>query len=647
MDRARPEPWIGGHAFLSDCATAALVTPDGTVDWMCAPRFDSPSLFAGVLDSHRGGEWSLEVADARPVARRYAEGTLALETRWEGESGVAVVTDLLAVRGSGPELRSEGVLARLVRCLSGRVTVVSRVAAAPDYGRRAADWRPDGDGALREGSGALLRGPGEARTTDDGVVEHRQELTEGGTAAFTLDYLGESRESEEPGETDGDHASRRADPPGHADCHTLVERTLAAWRAWSDRTRYDGAGAEHVRQSAIVLRGLLHEETGGLIAAPTTSLPEWPGGTRNWDYRYVWHRDAALAVLAFLRLGHAAEARGYLDYLLRTFLRTPDRLGPVHTLDGDLPPEEVTLGHLDGHADSRPVRVGNGAREQLQLDVYGHVLDAALSYQQAAGGLTGNDLDGLWKIVEAARGLRPCPGQGPWESRGEPQYWTSSRVYLWVCLDRAVQLAELADRRDQPLDEWREEARSLRAEILERGLHHDSGAFVRFYGDDRVDASLVRLPLVGFLPGDDSRVLRTLERLDAELRVDTDLLQRYDPAHTHDGVDGEEGAFLLCSFDMVSALVLAGRVEEAEHRFRRLCGRGGTLGLFAEEMDADGTMLGNFPQAFSHLALIDAAINLDAAEEGEALHAWARRRSRRAPERNTSRTTPSGRETSG
>ncbi|RKS06979.1 GH15 family glucan-1,4-alpha-glucosidase [Nocardiopsis sp. Huas11] len=627
MDGARPEPWIGGHAFLSDCGTAALVAPDGTIDWMCAPHFDSPSLFAGVLDTRRGGGWRLEVEGARPADWRYVEGTLALETHWEGDGVGAVVTDLLAVRRSGPRLCRQGVLVRVVRCLSGRATVVSHVDAAPDYARRAADWRPNGDGVLRESSGALLWGSAPARTAADGSVEYRQELSEGETAAYALDYLGESF------------------GPGGVDCHAFVEQTLAAWRAWSDRTRYDGAGAEHVRQSAIVLRGLLHEESGALIAAPTTSLPEWPGAPRNWDYRYVWHRDAALAVLSFLRLGHGSEARAYLDYLLRTFLRTPETLEPMHTLHGDLPPEETTLDHLDGHVGSRPVRVGNGARDQVQIDVYGHVLDAALSYQQAVGDLSESDLDGLWKIVEVARGMRTSPGQGPWESRGVPRHWTTSRVYLWVCLDRGVQLAELTGHRPPGLAEWREEAHSLHAEILERGLDPESGAFVQSYGGDRVDGSLTRMPIVGFLPGHDQRVVRTLERIDAELGIDTDLLLRYHPVQTHDGLDTEEGAFLLCSFDMVSALVLAGRVEEAERRFQRLCGRGGRLGLFSEEMDADGTMLGNFPQAFSHLALINAAVNLDSAEDVEALHAWARRRAgSRASVQSSSQATPSGRE---
>ncbi|KOX13993.1 glycoside hydrolase family 15 protein [Nocardiopsis sp. NRRL B-16309] len=632
MDGARPQPWIGGHAFLSDCATAALVAPDGTVDWMCAPRFDSPSLFAGILDSHRGGGWHLEVEGARPVERRYLDGTLALETRWEGAGTSAVVTDLLAVRHSGPSLRSEGVLVRLVRCVSGLATVVSRVAAAPDYARRGADWRPDGHGLLRERSGPLLWGTGVPRTGADGAVEYRHEISEGGTAAFALDYLGES------GVTDT------------AGCEALVERTLESWRAWSDRTRYDGAGAQHVRRSAIVLRGLLHEESGGLIAAPTTSLPEWPGEARNWDYRYVWHRDAALAVLAFLRLGHEAEARGYLDYLLRTFRRTPQRLGPVHTVDGELPPEEEELDHLDGHVGTGPVRIGNGARGQNQIDVYGHVLDAALSYQHAVGDLTEQDLHGLWRIATAARGLRPCRGHGPWESRGEPRHWTTSRVYLWVCLDRAVQLAELTGHRDPPpVDAWREEARSLHAEILEQGVDPGSGAFMQSYGSDRVDGSLTRVPLVGFLSGRDPRVLRTLERLDAELGVEGagDLLQRYHPIHTRDGLETDEGAFLLCSFDMVSALVLAGRVDDAQRRFERLCERGGPLGLLSEEMDAHGTMLGNFPQAFSHLAQINAAINLDSAGDVEALREWARRRSGgHAPAKDGRETAPSGRERS-
>ncbi|MFD3686142.1 glycoside hydrolase family 15 protein [Nocardiopsis sp. NPDC058631] len=603
-------PGIGDHGFLSDCHTAALTTPDGTVTWLCAPRFDGPAFLSGILDPDLGGGWTLEVQGASPAGRTYVDETLVLQTLWQGEGVEVSVRDLLAVRTPEGEegLYREGVLVRLVECRSGSTSVRSRLRARPDFGRSEPRWERAG-GGLREASGPLLSGSPAPAPAEDGDPEFRVELSEGDTAVFALDYLRGER-----------HV-------GLGEGRALLRRTVDAWRAWSAKTDYDGAGATHVRRSALTLRGLLHEESGALIAAPTTSLPEWPGGARNWDYRYVWHRDAALVILAFLRLGHEAEAGKYLNFLLRVCGRPRGRLRPVETVDEEPPPEEEALDHLAGYGGARPVRIGNAAYSQRQLDVYGHILDAALSYEDATGGLPPDELARLATVVESARELWREPDDGMWEVRSRPRHWTSSKVYAWVCLDRAVQLAQMTGGEDRvPLAAWREDARAIHQDVLDHGYDPSTGSFVQSYGATNVDGSLLRIPLLGFLDGTDPRVLRTLERVEAELGEGGGLVRRYDPEETGDGIGTPEGAFFLCSFDMVSALVLAGRTDEARERFERLCGSGGELGLLAEEMSPDGTQLGNFPQAFTHLALIEAAVNVDGAAEREALHGWARNR---------------------
>lgn len=609
---------IGDHGFLSDCHTAALVTPDGTVDWMCVPRFDGASFFGGILDSERGGSWTIEVQGASPVERAYVGDTLVLETLWRGTDVEVAVRDLLAVRPSGEDgagLYREGLLLRVVECRSGGTSVRSRVDARPDYGRTPPVWRHV-DGGLLEESGPLLSGVPAPHLDEDGVPEYRVELSEGDTAVFALDYL---------------HGERRI---GQGEASRSLRRSLDAWRSWSDRTDYQGVGATHVRRSALTMRGLLFEESGALIAAPTTSLPEWPGGPRNWDYRYVWHRDAALVVLAFLRLGHAEEAGHYLRFLLRMCGNPIGGIPPVQAVDESPPPEEETLDHLTGHQGSTPVRVGNEAYGQHQLDVYGHILDAALSYEIATGALQDADIDQLASVVDSACGLWREPDAGIWEVRSELRHWTHSKLYAWLCLDRGIRLVTERGREgDFPVEKWREEREAVREEILERGYDHERGSFRQAYGSPDVDGSLLRIPLLGFLDGDEPRVLATLERVDAELGDGGHLVHRYDPERTDDGLGTPEGAFLLCSFDMASALVLAGREEEARERFEALCGYAGDLGLLAEEMDADGTMLGNFPQAFTHLALIEAAVNLDQAGDTEALHAWVNGRAGKATRR--------------
>ncbi|UBU09961.1 glycoside hydrolase family 15 protein [Nonomuraea gerenzanensis] len=596
-------PPIGSYAFLSDCHTAALVAADGAVEWMCVPRFDGPSVFARILDRGRGGAWELHVEEASVAERGYLDETLVLRTRWEGAQGSVVVHDFLALSPAGDSAGSPGgmrpvhLLVRWARCERGRAVVRSRVLARPGYGVREARWTARGEVLAEEESGLVLHGTPEP--------ESRTVLREGESLALTLGYTG-------------------AVPDGHPG--RLLEDTVRSWRSWSARCGYAGIGAKEVRHSAIVLRGLLYDEGGGLLAAPTTSLPEWPGGPRNWDYRYVWHRDAALTVLALLRLGHREEAAGYLECLLRQCGGDTERIPPMAAVDGMPVTGESVLGHLAGYACSRPVRIGNDASSQHQLDTYGHILDAALAYHEVTGELNGHDTSRLWRLVRLARKQWREPDAGIWEVRGAPRAWTYSKLYAWVCFDRAVRLAELTGEEGLPLEEWRAEREAVREDLLRHGYSAEAGAFTQTYGSTGADASLLRVPLVGFLDGRDPRVLGTLDHVQSRLGEGGALLHRYDPESTGDGVDGPEGAFLLCSFEMVSALVLAGRTAEARDRFETLCARAEPLGLFAEEMAPDdGSMLGNYPQAFTHLALIEAALNLDASGTTDELHDWASR----------------------
>ena len=606
----RGYPPIGEYAFLSDCHTAALVGPDGAVEWLCAPRFDGPSLFGRILDRDQGGAWELDVPGAELTEREYVPESLVLRSRWDGTDGSVTVHDFLAVarRPESSEIAPVGRLVRWARCTHGQARIRSRVFARPDYGDRDAAWSVQDEGWAEEG-GVLLAADLPPELLDDGSPQIDTVLSEGESLVVMLDYTGQ-----------------RVGPVSVAEAQRLFDASLRAWRSWSGRSEYDGVGAAQVRQSAVVLRGLLFDESDGLLAAPTTSLPEWPGGPRNWDYRYVWHRDAALVVLALLRLGHDAEAGRYLRFLLGQCAGDSDWLVPVFAIDGGETADEAEREHLDGYAGSRPVRSGNRAAAQHQLDVYGHILDAALAYQEVTGDLTTAEVEQLWEVVAGARRHWRDPDAGIWEVQGDDRHWTHSKVYAWMCFDRAIRLAELVGDSAAPVDEWRSERDLVHADVLANGYDPELGSFVQSYGATNVDGSLLRIPLLGFLPADDPRVLGTLERIDAELGEAGDLVHRYDPVATDDGMDSPEGAFLLCSFEMVAALVLAGRVDEAQRRFESLCDRAGPLGLFSEEMTGDGTMLGNYPQAFTHLGLIQAALNLDEAGHRDALHDWAERR---------------------
>lgn len=605
-------PAISSYAFLSDTHTAALLAPDGTVEWFCAPRFDGESVFARILDRERGGGFSLWVEDAGLPARRYLGDSLVLESRYEAPGGVATAFDFLAVSPApeegNDELPARHLLVRLVRCESGSVRVRAEVDARPGYGAHKADWRED-DGTLWNTADPGLWLSGSAPLAREGdELSATVDLGAGEECVFVLGYAGE-----EPRRVGAEEAGR------------LLEESRRAWQGWSDRCPYHGVGREHVVRSALVLRGLAFDETGALLAAPTTSLPEWIGGGRNWDYRYTWHRDASLLVLTLFRLGHEEEGRRYMDFLLSLDVVREGRLAPMAGIGGEMEGGERTLDHLEGYAASRPVRVGNEAFEQVQHETYGHVLDAAHVHHQMAGAVTDEEWAILRRLVGVMADHWREPDHGIWEMRVEKKHHTYSKIMAWVCLDRGIRLAEVLGDPEAPVDRWREERDAVRRDVLAHGYDEKRGAFVMAYGEDALDAAVLHAPLFGFLPGDDRRVVSTIERVMEELGTDGALVHRYDGGRVDDGVEGPEGAFLMCSFDLVSALVLAGRVEEAGRRFERLLEYAGPLGLFSEEASPEDGALGNYPQAFTHLALIQAAMNLDAAGDEDALHAWASR----------------------
>lgn len=607
-------PPIADYAFLSDSHTAALLGPDGAIEWLCAPRFDGPSVFARLLDREHGGALTLDVGSAGAPTRRYLDGSLVVETRHVSPGGTVQVLDFLSLEAEGPHgvgrVDPHHVLIRLVRCEHGTAHVRARIDARPDYARRPVVWEADGGLFTAEAPGTRLWASSERdlRIDDDGSLVADVDLVEGEAAAFSLRYSG--------------------DPVGRIDpvvAAELLETTLASWRAWSSRCTYTGPVADLVHRSALVLKGLAYHASGALLAAPTTSLPEEIGGERNWDYRFTWLRDSGLALMALFRLGYRQEGQDYMEFLLRMCSKCGEDLQLMLGIGGESELPEQTLDHLEGYARSRPVRIGNAAHEQLQLDTYGGVLDAALVFGQMTGSLGERHWPLLRTMVDVTCDRWREPDNGIWEVRGKRQHFTHSKVMAWVAIDRGLRLADMLGIEDAPLDRWQDERDAIHHDVLDRGWNDERRTFTQAYGSRGLDASLLRLSLVGFLPGDDPRVLATIDRVIEDLEVADGLVMRYRNEHTDDGLTGEEGTFAICAFWLVSALALAGRDEDAKRRLDLLAGRASPLGLYAEELAPDGSMLGNFPQAFSHLALIQAAVNVAALGDREALRAWAER----------------------
>jgi GH15 family glucan-1,4-alpha-glucosidase len=583
---------IEDYALIGDLQTAALVGRNGSIDWLCLPRFDSASVFAALLGDERHGRWAIAPAsEVRRAHWRYRPGTLVLETDFETPEGRARVVDFMPRRGEGaPQL------VRIVEGLEGRVPMRTELALRPDYASIVpwVDRVDDGAEAAAGPDAFHLSTPLELQIDHDKAVADFTAI-EGARQRFVLTW----------------HPSYEPAAPIE-DADSALARTEAWWRAWSGRCTYDGEYSDEVRTSLIVLKAMTHEVTGALVAAPTTSLPEDIGGVRNWDYRYCWLRDSVLTLNALLIGGYTEEALAFRDYAWRTVTGDPAALKIMYGVAGERRLTEFEVPELLGYEGSRPVRIGNEASEQFQLDVYGEVADVVAVAFQHLGVPPPTGVERVRQLIEHVEKIWHEPDDGIWEARGPRRHFTHSKVMAWVALDRFILLAEQF-RHDAPIDRWKGVRQQIHHEVCERGYDPARNTFTQYYGSKELDASTLLIPIMGFLPGDDERVTGTIDAVRADLSHDG-FIARYSTSETDDGLPGTEGQFLACSFWLVSALALNGRVGEARTLFERLVALANDVGLLAEEYDVPRRrQVGNFPQAFSHLALIQAASFIDQA----------------------------------
>jgi GH15 family glucan-1,4-alpha-glucosidase len=586
------------YALLGDCETAALVGRDGSIDWLCLPRFDSGACFSALLGTPEHGRWLVAPAgEVRAVRRRYRDDTLVLETEFETAEGVVVLVDCM------PPADGTHDVVRLVEGRRGRVKMRTELVIRFDYGSSVPWVQRSGGGIaavagpdlLRLETPVALRGEG-FRTLGEFSVG------EGERVPFTLTW-----------------SPSHLTPPPFADPVRAVAHTETFWRNWASRSTYRGPYRDAVVRSLVTLKALTYAPTGGIVAAPTTSLPEKIGGVRNWDYRYCWLRDATFTLYALLNAGYTDEALAWRNWLVRAVAGRPEQAQIMYGIGGERRLLEFEMPWLPGYEGSRPVRVGNAASQQFQLDVYGEVLDTLHLSRRL--GLPADDAG--WR-VEAALGSYVAkvwrePDEGIWEVRGPRRHFTYSKVMAWVALDRAVKSVEhfgLAG----PVDKWRAARAAVHAEVCREGYDRDLKSFVQYYGGKSLDASLLLLPLVGFLPANDPRVLGTVAAIERTLMRDG-FVDRYPTVEAIDGLPPGEGAFLPCSFWLVDNYVLLGRRDEAQRLFERLAGLANDVGLLAEEYDPSlKRLVGNFPQAFSHISLVNSAKNLSAEDNGPAEH---------------------------
>ncbi|CBG74099.1 MULTISPECIES: glycoside hydrolase family 15 protein [Streptomyces] len=596
-------PRIEDYALIGDHQTAALVNRHGSIDWLCLPRFDSAACFAALLGDQENGHWTLAPRGGGTCARRaYRHDSLVLDTEWETDEGAVRVTDLMPQRDRSPDV------VRIVEGLSGRVTMRSTVRLRFDYGS-AVPWMRRSDGhrvAVAGPDSVWLRSePGVRSWSEDRATYAEFTVEPGEKVAFVLTW----HPSHEP-------RPRLVDP------HEALRSSLHDWRAWAERCRYDGPHRDLVVRSLITLKALTYAPTGGIVAAATTSLPEEIGGVRNWDYRHCWLRDSTLTLGALLSCGYQEEAEAWRDWLLRAVAGDPADLQIMYGLAGERRIPEYDLPWLSGYEDSRPVRVGNDAVRQLQLDVYGEVIDSLFVSRRS--GLP--DKPDMWRmqcaLMDYLRSAWRKPDEGLWEVRGPRRHFTHSKVMCWVAADRAVRTLEAdPELTGGDLEGWRALRDEIHREVCDRGYDPERNTFTQSYGSRELDAALLLIPLMGFLPPDDPRVVGTVDAIRAELSHEG-LVRRYGLDHrtaattSVDGLPGGEGAFLVCSFWLADALHLTGRTAEARELFERLVGLANDVGLLAEEYDpVAGRQLGNFPQAFSHVGLVGTALALYGGQE--------------------------------
>jgi GH15 family glucan-1,4-alpha-glucosidase len=585
---------IEDYALIGDCESAALVSRTGSIDWLCWPRFDSDACFAALLDDPSHGRWLLAPQDANArTRRRYLDDTLILETRFETDDGAALVLDFMPPRGEASHL------IRLVIGERGEVAMHTELVLRFGYGASVPWVTRIEEGTWRAVAGpdmTILRTPAPMRgknlkTVADFVVRSGERVP------FVLTY----QRSHLPA-------------PAPPDVDAELRATEAFWREWVAKGRKIGRWSALVTRSLITLRALIYAPTGGIIAAPTTSLPERIGSKRNWDYRYCWLRDATFTLLALMNAGYYDEARAWRDWLLRAIAGSPEQLQIMYGLAGERRLTEWELTWLTGYEDSRPVRIGNAAHAQLQLDVYGEVMDAL--HQARAAGLA--PTEAAWalqrKLLEHLSTTWEQPDYGIWEVRGPPRHFTHSKIMAWVAFDRAIKDAERYVLKC-PIDRWRATCARIHRQVCEHGYDAQRNCFVQSYGARQLDASLLLICELGFLPAGDPRVLGTIAAVEKHLLRDG-LVLRYDTAESDDGLPPGEGVFLACSFWLADAYAMCGRLAEAEALFERLLALSNDVGLFAEEYDpAARRQLGNFPQGFSHLSLISTAFNLSQAQK--------------------------------
>jgi GH15 family glucan-1,4-alpha-glucosidase len=600
---------IEDYALIGDCASAALVGRNGSIDWLCWPRFDSPSIFARLLDAGDGGHFQVRPVADFSVERRYLPDTNVLETTFTTERGVLRLTDLMPVaerEAYRRELWPEHEILRRVECVAGTVEVDVYCDPRLDYARidPALDDRgPHGVFYNHEGAVLIVRSELPlVLARGRGALHGQVLLREGDRHFLSLTY-----DEGEPAVLPllGEHAE------------TKIERSVAFWRDWASRCEYDGPYRDAVVRSALTLKLMTFAPSGAIIAAPTTSLPEAIGGTRNWDYRYCWLRDAALTLRALYELGYEEEGRAFFSWLLHATRLTAPSLSVLYDVYGNAHVEERTLDHLEGYRGSSPVRIGNGAHDQLQLDTYGELISAAYEFVRRE-----QRLDSWHARLLRTLGDEVCerwrePDEGIWEVRSGRHHHTFSKAMCWVALERLVRLHE-ADYLSVPVDRYRETARTIRTAVEERGYNDEMESYVATFDGDRLDASLLLLPMYGYVEATAPRMRSTFARIHDELGQDG-LLYRY-PHGTDDGFSSREGAFGICSFWDEELFARLGRVEEARANLDRTLSYANDLGLFAEEIDPDtGAFLGNFPQAFTHVGLINAALALETARTDAAL----------------------------
>ena len=598
-------PLIADHGLIGDLQTSALVATDGSIDWFCAPRFDSPSLFAALLDHEDGGRFrvrpTIEVFTSKQL---YLPDTAVLVTRFMTEAGVGEVVDFMPVTGT--EATDRHRIVRMVRCVRGEMTFAIDLAPRFDYGRKPHETLLNEDGVVFAGTETsmtvhLVREPEDERlaradVNDRGDLHAELTLTAGQVRGVVVEtgFAGPARQFRV------------------AEVEQLLRETSAFWEQWLAQSTYTGRWREQLHRSAITLKLMTYAPSGGLVAAPTAALPEQVGGERNWDYRYTWIRDASFSVYALLGLGFTGEAAALMGWLRDRLEEAAGQGTPLkimYRVDGSSDLVEEEIAHWEGYRGSKPVRIGNGAADQLQLDIYGEAMDS-IFFADQHGLHVGHD--GWQKIASMLDWL--CdnwdrPDEGIWETRGGQQDFTYGRLMSWVAFDRGIRLATIHGR-PAPLDRWQHERDAIYHQIMERGWSTRRQAFVQHYKTEVLDSALLRMSTVGFITPTDPRWHSTLEAMEEELVTDS-LMYRYDPAASPDGLRGSEGTFSLCTFAYVDSLARAGQLDKARVVFEKMLTYANHLGLYSEEIALTGEQIGNFPQAFTHLSLIDAAITLD------------------------------------